>query len=159
MNPAIMMIPPMPVPAPATSSSTADSDSPTQVAGRRQKDFVTIDLRRTRPIAAPVFPYESPLILVRDEASWRWTEWYRNHMSGTFTVTVGNKGRIVVPAEVRERRSWREGTPLVGIETAAGLVLVGRDDARRLLRDQLAGHDLVADLIATRRAEAVHDAA
>ncbi|WP_029144921.1 AbrB/MazE/SpoVT family DNA-binding domain-containing protein [Microbacterium luticocti] len=80
-------------------------------------------------------------------------------MSGTFTVTVGNKGRIVVPAEVRERRSWREGTPLVGIETAAGLVLVGRDDARRLLRDQLAGHDLVADLIATRRAEAVHDAA
>jgi len=80
-------------------------------------------------------------------------------MSGTFTVAVGNKGRIVVPADVRERRAWHEGTPLIGIETPTGLVLVGRDDARRLLREQLAGHDLVADLLASRRTEAAADAA
>ncbi len=78
-------------------------------------------------------------------------------MGATYNLTVGNKGRLVVPAEVREHRGWQEGAPLIGIETDSGFVLVSRDDARRILRKQLAGHDLVAELIGDRRAEAMSD--
>ncbi len=78
-------------------------------------------------------------------------------MSGTYAVQVGNKGRVVVPADVREHRSWHEGTTLIAMETDTGLVLVSRDDARRIVRDQLAGRDLAAELIAARRVEAAAD--
>lgn len=75
-------------------------------------------------------------------------------MSTTFNLSVGNKGRVVVPVEVRVHRSWGEGTPLIGIETETGFVLVSRDDALRMLRDGLAGRDVVAELLAARRVEA-----
>ncbi len=75
-------------------------------------------------------------------------------MSGTYALSVGNKGRVVVPADVRERRSWHEGTVLIAIETETGLVLVSREDARQIVREQLEGHDLAAELIASRRSEA-----
>lgn len=87
------------------------------------------------------------------------TKWYVRGMSDTFTIAVGNKGRIVVPAGVRERHSWHEGTRLIAVESASGLVLISRDEARRLLKEQLAGHDLVTELLQDRRAEAAHDAA
>ena len=80
-------------------------------------------------------------------------------MGGTYNLSVGNKGRLVVPAEVRQHRGWGEGAPLIAIETDTGLVLVGRDEARRMLREQLAGRDLVAELLESRRAEAADDAA
>lgn len=80
-------------------------------------------------------------------------------MSGTSVLTVGNKGRVVIPVDVREHRSWHEGTTLIALETDTGLVLLSRDDARKIVRDQLSGVDLVAELIATRRAEAAADVA
>lgn len=75
-------------------------------------------------------------------------------MSGTQSVVVGDKGRIVVPAEVRARRHWTAGTELVLMETADGLLLTERPTAIRLVRQRLAGHDLLGELIAERRAEA-----
>jgi AbrB family looped-hinge helix DNA binding protein len=87
-------------------------------------------------------------------------EWYGDDMSGTFLVTVGNRGRIVVPAEVRERAGLTEGTPMVLLETPAGLVLLTREQLRTRVREELDGLDLVADLLAERRiAAAQEDAA
>lgn len=72
-------------------------------------------------------------------------------MSGMHAVTVGDRGRIVVPAEVRERAGLAEGTPLILLETPTGLVLLTRDQLRARVRDELAGLDLVDELLADRR--------
>jgi AbrB family looped-hinge helix DNA binding protein len=72
-------------------------------------------------------------------------------MSGTHTVVVGNRGRIVVPVDVRERAGLSEGTSLVLLETPTGLVLLTREQLRARVRDELAGLDLVAELLADRR--------
>jgi AbrB family looped-hinge helix DNA binding protein len=64
---------------------------------------------------------------------------------------VGDRGRIVVPADVRERAGLSAGTPLVLLETPDGLVLLTRDQLLARVRDNLAGLDLVGDLLAERR--------
>lgn len=38
-------------------------------------------------------------------------------MSSTHLVRVGDKGRTVVPSEVRERFGWTEGTTLIAVES------------------------------------------
>jgi AbrB family looped-hinge helix DNA binding protein len=75
-------------------------------------------------------------------------------MSGTHQVIVGNRGRIVVPADVRQRAGLEEGTPLVLLETPGGLVLLTRDQLRERVRVDLAGANLVDDLLAERRSRA-----
>lgn len=81
-------------------------------------------------------------------------------MSGTYTVIVGDRGRLVVPAEVRERAGLVEGTTLVLLDTPSGLVLLTRAQLRERVRDELAGLDLVGQLLADRRdAAAAEDAA
>lgn len=67
---------------------------------------------------------------------------------------MGDKGRMVVPAEVRERSGIGEGTVLVLLETPEGLVLLTRDQLRDRVRADLAGAELVAELLAERRAAA-----
>lgn len=78
-------------------------------------------------------------------------------MSGSLVVTVGDKGRVVVPSEVREARGWVKGTTLIGIDTPKGLLLMTRDDARSMVREQLSGRDLVQELLDERAAEARRD--
>ena len=77
--------------------------------------------------------------------------WYVHIMNGTHTVIVGDRGRIVVPAEVRERAGLAPGTPLVLLESADGLVLLTRNQLRARVRGELRGLDLVAELLADRR--------
>lgn len=67
---------------------------------------------------------------------------------------MGDRGRLVIPAEVRDHAGLAEGTPVVLIETAGGLVLFTRVQLRDRVRADLAGLDLVGDLLAERRAEA-----
>jgi AbrB family looped-hinge helix DNA binding protein len=69
-------------------------------------------------------------------------------------VVVGNRGRVVVPAEVRERAGLSEGTRLVLIETPNGLILLTREQLKARVRAELAGLDLVKELLAERRAQA-----
>jgi AbrB family looped-hinge helix DNA binding protein len=78
-------------------------------------------------------------------------------MSGTYNIMVGDRGRIVVPAEVRERAGLPEGTPLVLLETPDGLVLLTRDQLRARVRNELDGLDLVGELLADRRRAAARD--
>jgi AbrB family looped-hinge helix DNA binding protein len=69
-------------------------------------------------------------------------------------VVVGDRGRVVVPAEVRERAGLSEGTRLVLIETPNGLIFLTREQLKARVRAELAGLDLVNELLAERRAQA-----
>ena len=60
----------------------------------------------------------------------------------------------MIPADLRERAGLAEGTALVLLETPTGLVLLTRPQLRELVRADLAGLDLVGQLLAERRAEA-----
>ena len=78
-------------------------------------------------------------------------------MSGTTSVVVGDKGRIVVPSEVRSRRNWTAGTALVLIETEDGLLLTERDTALQRIRALVGEAPLVDELIADRRRAAADE--
>ena len=67
---------------------------------------------------------------------------------------MGDRGRLVLPVEVRKRAGLRAGTPLVLIEAPDGLVLLTREQLKARVRAELAGPDLVAELLAERRAQA-----
>jgi AbrB family looped-hinge helix DNA binding protein len=75
-------------------------------------------------------------------------------MSGTYHIVMGDRGRLVVPADLRERAGLSEGTPLILLEAPAGLVLLTRAQLQELVRADLAGLNLVGELLAERRAEA-----
>jgi len=66
-------------------------------------------------------------------------------------VVMGDRGRLVVPAEVRARAGLVEGTPLILLESPEGIVLLTRSQLRARVRDELAGLDLVGELLADRR--------
>ncbi len=69
-------------------------------------------------------------------------------------MTVGDRGRLVLPADVRQRNGIREGTELVLLETPDGLALLTRDQLKHRVRANLEGPSLVTGLLADRRAAA-----
>ena len=78
-------------------------------------------------------------------------------MSGTYSVVMGDRGRLVVPAELRDRLHWATGSPLLLIETPHGVIMATRDQVKQLVRDGLQGLDLVEELLADRRKAAAAD--
>lgn len=78
-------------------------------------------------------------------------------MSGTYTASMGDRGRLVIPASLRERAGLVEGRPVVLLETARGIVLLTREQLKELVRADLDGLDLVAELLGERRREAAAD--
>jgi bifunctional DNA-binding transcriptional regulator/antitoxin component of YhaV-PrlF toxin-antitoxin module len=70
---------------------------------------------------------------------------------------MGDRGRLVVPAELRERLHLEAGTPMLLVESPRGLVLATREQLKQLVREQLAGPSLVNELLAERRAAAALD--
>ena len=78
-------------------------------------------------------------------------------MSTTFHAPLGDRGRLVVPAELRNRQGWRQGDTLLFMETPDGVVLMTREQAKVLIRRQLAGRSLVEELMAERRAAAARE--
>ncbi len=70
---------------------------------------------------------------------------------------MGDRGRLVIPADLRERAGLTEGTALILLETPAGLVLLTRRQLQDLVRADLAGPNLVSELLAERRAESAAD--
>lgn len=73
-------------------------------------------------------------------------------------VRVGRQGRIVIPVEIREELGLKEGERLNARIEDERLVLEGRlaafERLRREFREGAGDRDLVAELIAERRAEA-----
>jgi AbrB family looped-hinge helix DNA binding protein len=74
-------------------------------------------------------------------------------MSGTFDVVMGDRGRLVVPAELRRDVGWTEGRRLHFIQTDAGVVVMTRDQLKDFVRRDLQGLNLVEELLAERRAD------
>jgi bifunctional DNA-binding transcriptional regulator/antitoxin component of YhaV-PrlF toxin-antitoxin module len=87
------------------------------------------------------------------------SQWYSFAMSDTLAVQVGNKGRVVVPASIRARHAWVEGSTLVALDTELGVLLADQSAVERLVRARLAGHDLLDELLHDRRLEAGRDTA
>ena len=70
---------------------------------------------------------------------------------------MGDRGRLVIPAELRERVGLTEGMTLVVVESERGLALLTRPQLLEQVRRDLAGLDLVGELLAERRHEAAAD--
>lgn len=86
--------------------------------------------------------------------------WYVTRVSGTYQVAMGDRGRVVIPAELRERLGLDAGVPVVLVETSRGVLLMTREQAKASVRNSLDGVDLVAELLAERRrAASLDDAA
>ena len=81
-------------------------------------------------------------------------KWYASLMSGTYHVAMGDRGRLVIPADLRERAGLAEGTALILLETPGGLVLLTRPQLQELVRADLTGLDLVSELLTERRISA-----
>lgn len=64
---------------------------------------------------------------------------------------MGDRGRVVIPSEVRAHAGLEPGTTLVLIEAPGGMLLLTREQLKRRVRDDLAGLDLVDELLAERR--------
>jgi AbrB family looped-hinge helix DNA binding protein len=75
-------------------------------------------------------------------------------MSGTYALTMGNRGRIVIPAELRDRLHLGPGEPLVLVETDRGLILISREQLKQLVQDDLHGEGILEELLADRRRQA-----
>lgn len=67
-------------------------------------------------------------------------------------LSLGHRG--VAVTRVGRDRSVRGGTRLIAVDSPEGLLLMSRDDARELIREQLAGNDVVSELLAERAREA-----
>lgn len=78
-------------------------------------------------------------------------------MDTTYSASLGDRGRLVVPAGLRASQQWEQGTALLFIETPHGVVLATRDQVKELVRAQLAGTSLVDELVAERRKQAKQD--
>jgi bifunctional DNA-binding transcriptional regulator/antitoxin component of YhaV-PrlF toxin-antitoxin module len=74
-----------------------------------------------------------------------------------YTITMGDRGRLVVPAELWQHVGWDTGQTLVLLETSRGVVLLSREQLKELVRADLAGLDLVDELLADRRSQAAAD--
>lgn len=76
----------------------------------------------------------------------------------TYTVRLGERGRLVLPAELRRRAGLREGQELVLIYADGIVRLATRRDLARSGRGMFSragrGRDLVSELIRERREEA-----
>ena len=75
-------------------------------------------------------------------------------MGGTYATSMGDRGRLVIPAGLRERAGLVEGRPVVLLDTPKGIVLLTREQLKELVRADLSGLDLVADLLSERRRDA-----
>lgn len=79
-------------------------------------------------------------------------------MSGTYSTMMGDRGRLVVPVDLRSSAGLTEGTTVLLIDTPRGIVLLTRDQLKQLVRDDLVGLDLTTELLSERRQEAAAEA-
>jgi AbrB family looped-hinge helix DNA binding protein len=71
-----------------------------------------------------------------------------------YTVKMGDRGRLVVPAEMRESLGLHAGRVLVLIESPSGVVLLTRDQLKDRVRSEMEGLNLVDELLEDRRRQA-----
>lgn len=81
-------------------------------------------------------------------------------MSDTCLVSVGPKGRVVIPAGIRRELGITEGSELVAMVEGEAVVLVPRSAVKTRLRSIFAeiGTSLSDELLADRRRAAAREA-
>ncbi len=72
-------------------------------------------------------------------------------------MVMGDRGRLVIPAEVRDAAGIGQGTQLMLLPTDSGLVLMTRDQLKARVRADLDGLDLVSALLTERRQNAADE--
>lgn len=77
-----------------------------------------------------------------------------SNASSVHQLVMGDRGRIVIPAELRSRAGLTAGTPLILFETQDGFELYSREQLSNKVAAALRGSDLVGELLAERRHEA-----
>jgi AbrB family looped-hinge helix DNA binding protein len=96
---------------------------------------------------------KSQVLLATDRHRWETIS-----MSDTHKVIVGDKGRIVIPASVREQFNWQPGDELRVVLTETGIELMTPDAILKSLVGALKSDASLTDqLIAERRAEAARE--
>jgi AbrB family looped-hinge helix DNA binding protein len=96
---------------------------------------------------------KSQVLLATDRHRWETIS-----MSDTHKVIVGDKGRIVIPASVREQFNWQTGDELRIVMTETGIELMTPDAILQSLVGALKSDTSLTDqLIAERRAESARE--
>lgn len=72
-------------------------------------------------------------------------------MSATYSARVGNKGRVVIPAGLRESQGWGDDTELVFVEDEDGVTMMTLDDLEGRVHNALRGSHVLEELFAERR--------
>ena len=82
-------------------------------------------------------------------------------MSDTGVISVGPKGRVVIPASIRRELGIEEGSELVALVEGEAVVLVPRSAIKTRLRSIFAATpgSMREELILERRAEAKNESA
>jgi len=77
-------------------------------------------------------------------------------MSDTHVLSVGPKGRVVIPVDIRRRLGIEEGSQLVALVEGDGVLLLPRAAVKERLRRLFAGvsASMAGELVSDRRAAA-----
>lgn len=80
-------------------------------------------------------------------------------MGDTSVLSVGPKGRVVIPVEIRRRLGLEEGSQLVALIEGDGVLLLPRAAVRQRLRGMFAGvrTSMAEELVRDRRAAAAEE--
>jgi AbrB family looped-hinge helix DNA binding protein len=80
-------------------------------------------------------------------------------MSDTSVLSVGPKGRVVIPVEIRRRLGLAEGSRLVAVVEGDGVLLLPPAAVKARLRAMFAdlGTSMAGELIRDRRAAAAEE--
>ncbi len=80
-------------------------------------------------------------------------------MGDTKVLSVGPKGRVVIPVEIRRQLGLEEGSQLVALVEGEGVLLLPRDAVKERLRGIFAGvrTSMAEELIRDRRAAAAKE--
>ena len=66
-------------------------------------------------------------------------KWYPEPMGGTHTIVMGDRGRLVIPSDVRRRAELSEGKSLILLELDDGIVILTREQLKARVRSSLRG--------------------
>lgn len=83
-----------------------------------------------------------------------WPRWYIVTMSTTYVLHVGDRGRIVLPKDLRDELGLRQGDEIAVTVVEGKLTAQTSRAALARLRGLLGGTDVVDELLADRRREA-----
>lgn len=70
---------------------------------------------------------------------------------------MGDRGRLVIPVELRARLHLEPGSRVLLLDAPQGVVLVTREQVKELIRRDLQGKSLVEELLADRRRAAADE--